>query len=392
MDEYILKLSSVRREMAGAVGSKAALLGELSSHGFPVPQGFCITTLAHEEFLRISGIEARVTSFRGLTTGDERQQSADDIAVAIEEAAIQPDLAVALSTTYRSLGARPRVAVRPSIAYPDTLKSPVTGKLERSLGIIGEKDLYQAIRNLWAGIWDPVVLSLCERRGLDHAELKPAVLVQSMVRPISSGTVLTADPVTGENDKLLITAGWGMKQESISGQVMPDTYHVDRETLTLRYKRIVTKELMVSASGLVPVPKNRKNAVVLKDVAIRDLCQMALGVESVLGSAAEVEWCALQGGALQVIATSPIEFEEDVDAPLAATTIKAAPTPVDRKPVTPELAAPDQEPATPLTSEPGVTVEPPAPEEQEALAGGDESSDPASPTRPLPAPTVGDTD
>lgn len=310
MSEYIVDLDDLSREKVAEAGGKGALLGELLSRGYPVPKGFCLTVPAYDEFLQISGIGEEIKEVHALPPA-EMQQAAQGIHDHIEEAAIPADLAVTLSTLYRALGQRPRVAVRPSPAYDNRLRNPIPGLVEPHLNVLGEKDLFQAVRDTWASIWLPEVLLFCQRQGLDHARLKPAVIMQIMIHPVASGTIFTGDPVTGDRDRLLITASWGMGQGSLGGQNTPDTYHIDRETRAIRYKRIVTKEVMVSSSGIVPVPKNRRNTVVIKDSAIRELCDIALGIEDILKEPVEIEWCAVTNGQLMVLEALPVAGGEE---------------------------------------------------------------------------------
>ncbi|HWN81809.1 MAG TPA: PEP/pyruvate-binding domain-containing protein, partial [Candidatus Udaeobacter sp.] len=253
--------------------------------------------------------------FHQLPPGQEALDAADAIRLKITEASIPAQVAVTLSTLYRSLGQRPRVAVRPSLAYDDRLRSPVAGAIEPHLNVSGEKELFQAVRDTWAAVWQPRVIELCRTTGTDHAALKPAVIMQVMVHPLCSGTLFTADPGTGDRDRLVLTAHWGTSQGARSGQLAPDTYHVDRDTLNLRYKRIVTKEVMVSTSGFVPVPKNRRNSPVLKDSQIRELCTMALGVEQIISEPAEIEWCQISSGEIQVLEAMPVGEIEPMPAP-----------------------------------------------------------------------------
>jgi pyruvate,water dikinase len=311
MSEYIIGLDELGLGNIGEAGSKGALLGELLSRDFPVPKGYCLTVLAYDNFLQLSGIGDAVNEAHALPP-EGAIEASQQIQARIAEAAIPADVAVTLSTLYRSLGQRPRVAVRPSPAYDDQLRNPVAGQIAPHLNVLGEKDLFQAVRETWASVWQPQVLMACQRLGLDHARLKPAVIMQVMVHPVASGTIFTADPVTGERDRLLITASWGMGQGSTGGQATPDAYHVDRVTRALRFKRIVTKDVMVSASGIVPVPKNRRNTVVLKDPAIRELCTIALGIEEIMHEPAEVEWCAVASGQLMVLEALPVRASEDL--------------------------------------------------------------------------------
>ncbi len=370
MDDYILPLSETTLREAPAIGAKAALLGELIHREYPVPAGFCLTTHAYKDFLKASEIQNQVDGFRGLSDEQQIAEAAEGIQRAIEDAPIPADLAVGLSTLYRTMGQRPRVVVRPSVAYGTALRSAATGKLESYTNIVGEKDLFQAVRSVWASLWNPDVVASYRRQGIDHASLVPGVIVQTMVRPISSGDVLTADPVTGEYDKLLITAYWGMKQLELASQLVPDAYHVDRTTLALRFKRIVTKELMVSSAGLVPVPKNKRNAVVLKDAGIRDLCQMATGIEDILQGPVELEWCVLQGGAFQVIEALPVEFE--VDAEFDAKRFRAVPLGHRKTDDEPAVVA---EPTRPAAPESPASAEPATADPEPAA-----TSEPAEPT------------
>lgn len=305
LEELVVGLEELGRASVSQAGAKGALLGEVLARGVPVPKGFCLTTLAYDYFLRVSGLGDAAREFHSLPAGSEATAAAEAINARITEAAIPPEVAFSLSTVYRMLGQRPRVAVRPSLAYEDLLRSPVSGHLEPHLNVSGEKDLFQAVRDMWALIWQPAVIAACQRGGIDHARLRPAVLIQLMIHPVCSGTIYTADPGTGDRDRLVITAFWGMGP-GMSGQSMPDTYHVDRRTMTLRYKRILPKEVMVSANGIVPVPKNRRNSVVLKDAAIRELCTMAIGVEQIITEPAEIAWCTVTGGKTMVLEALPV--------------------------------------------------------------------------------------
>jgi pyruvate,water dikinase len=322
MTDYVVDLEELGRESVGQAGGKGALLGELLARGVPVPRGFCLTTRAYDDFLESSGLSAKIREAHDLPPGQEALDAAEAIRNRITEASIPAQVAVTLSTLYRSLGQRPRVAVRPSLAYDDQLRSPVAGAIEPHLNVSGEKELFQAIRDTWAAIWQPRVLELCRANGIEHPRLKPAVIMQVMVHPLCSGTLFTADPGTGDRDRLVLTAHWGISQGARSGQLAPDTYHVDRETMDLRYKRIVTKEVMVSSSGFVPVPKNRRNSPVLKDGQIRELCTMALGVEQIIAEPAEIEWCQVSSGEMMVLEAMPvgeIEAQSPASAPVPET-------------------------------------------------------------------------
>jgi rifampicin phosphotransferase len=46
---FVLDLGHLGAQLLPVVGGKAANLGELICAGFPVPSGFCITTVAYQQ-------------------------------------------------------------------------------------------------------------------------------------------------------------------------------------------------------------------------------------------------------------------------------------------------------------------------------------------------------
>ena len=49
-----------------------------------------------------------------------------------------------------------------------------------------------------------------------------------MVDPTRSGVMFTVDPSTGDRDRLVIEAAFGLGEVVVGGQVEPDTYVVDK--------------------------------------------------------------------------------------------------------------------------------------------------------------------
>ena len=52
MDKYVLNFNEIDKSDLLYVGGKGANLGEMTKAGFPVPQGFCVTTKAYRNFLK----------------------------------------------------------------------------------------------------------------------------------------------------------------------------------------------------------------------------------------------------------------------------------------------------------------------------------------------------
>lgn len=54
MGQFVLYFNEIGKKSLPHVGGKGANLGEMTKAGFPVPQGFCVTTLAYQAFVETS--------------------------------------------------------------------------------------------------------------------------------------------------------------------------------------------------------------------------------------------------------------------------------------------------------------------------------------------------
>ncbi|HEV8699159.1 MAG TPA: PEP/pyruvate-binding domain-containing protein, partial [Candidatus Limnocylindrales bacterium] len=73
-------LADVQASDVGSVGGKAANLGELVANGFPVPDGFVLTTDAYHDAAGSAGVDTRKPE-----EGAERLRNAD-LPAAVERA------------------------------------------------------------------------------------------------------------------------------------------------------------------------------------------------------------------------------------------------------------------------------------------------------------------
>jgi pyruvate,water dikinase len=136
-----------------------------------------------------------------------------------------------------------------------------------------------------------------------------AVLVQQLVPADVSGVLFSADPVTGARDVILINASWGLGESIVGGTVTPDTYRVDKETLTIRAREIGTKQRMTVriADGTeeVDVPRVLRGVPALNDEQIVQAAGLARTLEEDMGWPVDVE-CAFRGRSMYLLQCRPI--------------------------------------------------------------------------------------
>ena len=186
------------------VGGKAANLGRLLRAGFPVPDGFVVTTRAYRL--------AQAQSSTGAVADTMPAAVADELCQA-----------------YRSMGGG-RVAVRSSATAEDRAAASMAGQYETFLDVQGESGLLAAVRQCWASLDSPRALAYLREHEIDPACVDMAVVVQRLVPAEVAGVLFTTNPHDGGHREMLVEASLGLGEAVVSGQVQPDTLRVDRET------------------------------------------------------------------------------------------------------------------------------------------------------------------
>lgn len=206
---------------AGTLGGKAASLDRLARLGFRIPPGFCLTTAAFRRQLGDVALDA-------------------SIAGQIEQDPLDGELGAALCDAVERLSAEaplapdatgPTFAVRSSAIGEDGSGASYAGLHETELGV-PPADVDAAVRRCWASLWSDAALAYRRFRGISMHGEAMAVVVQSLVPADAAAVAFTRHPVTGREDQLVITAVRGLGDAMVSGTVTPDTYVIDKASLS----------------------------------------------------------------------------------------------------------------------------------------------------------------
>ena len=295
------------------VGGKGRSLARLARAGFDVPGGLHIATAAYRRFVADNALEARILALarpvlkQGVVSFE---QAAADIASLFAAAELADDVRHAIAAAYGSLPNAPAVAVRSSATAEDLPDLSFAGQQETFLNVTGADAVVAAVKKCWASLWTPQAISYRHRNGVDHGAVDMAVVVQTMVPAEVSGILFTANPATGERSEMVVNASFGLGEAVVGGQVAPDTYVVDRQTLAAKQTDIGAKERQIVADGeqgtrLASVPAQERQRAALTAAMLRQLAETALQVEALHGTPQDIEW-AFSGGALRLLQSRPI--------------------------------------------------------------------------------------
>src|ERR687894_1808580 len=81
-----------------------------------------------------------------------------------------------------------------------------------------EEKLVEAVKTVWASLWNFEAYEARERANIDHSKIFMAVLIQEGINSESSGVMITTDPYNRENrDSMYISAKRGLGIKVVEG-------------------------------------------------------------------------------------------------------------------------------------------------------------------------------
>jgi len=279
---HVVPLRAVGRDDLASAGGKGANLGELVRAGFPVPAGFVVTTDAYR-------MVAPDDSGEALGEADAAATRAAFDAVVVPDA-----LRDAIARAYTDLGCGP-VAVRSSATAEDLPGAAFAGQQDTYLNVVGEQAVIDAVRRCWASLWTDRAIAYRDKLGIAPGEVSMAVVVQSMVQAESAGVMFTADPVTGDRERIVVDANPGLGEAVVSGLVTPDHYVLDRRG-RVRESTLGRREVVIrGAAGGGVRRESGGPAERLPDLVLRTLARLGTAVARHFGTPQDIEWTYANG-------------------------------------------------------------------------------------------------
>ncbi len=185
MKSFVLPLSDSQATLEN-VGGKGMSLAKMIRAGFPVPNGFHITTEAYRQFVAANNLQTKIlAALKDVNTSlpATLETASATIGKLFTDATIPNDIAIAITTAYSSLATRPPtpVAVRSSATAEDLPEASFAGQQETYLNICGEADLLEAVKKCWASLWTARASAYRAKQNIEPDSVALAVVVQEMV-------------------------------------------------------------------------------------------------------------------------------------------------------------------------------------------------------------------
>jgi pyruvate,water dikinase len=299
------------------VGGKNASLGEmiggLAAAGIRVPGGFATTADAFREFVSTNGLEQRIAErLKKLDPKDVKALAAcgKEIRSWILASPFPKALEEEIRSKYQELvnhtSTETSFAVRSSATAEDLPEASFAGQQESFLNIKGADNVLEAIRHVFASLYNDRAISYRVHQGFEHAAVALSAAVQQMVRSDlgSAGVMFTLDTESGFRDVVFITSAYGLGETVVQGAVNPDEFYVHKPMLEKGKAAVVRRALgsklqkmVFGASGetgrstrTIDVPEAERHAFSLKDAEVLELARYAVAIEKHYGRPMDIEW------------------------------------------------------------------------------------------------------
>ena len=319
---YVASFEDLRMTDVESVGGKNASLGEMISQlagaGVRVPTGFATTADAFRDFLDHS-IDG------GASLGERIARRLDNLdiddvrSLAVAGAEIrewivatpfQPRLEQEIRNFYERLFADSETevsfAVRSSATAEDLPDASFAGQQESFLNVVGIDNVLEAMKHVFASLYNDRAISYRVHKGFTHAEVALSAGVQRMVRSDTgaAGVMFTIDTESGFKDVVFITSSYGLGETVVQGAVNPDEFYVHKPMLEMGKSAVIRRnigsklikmEFTAEAKAgrsvkTVDVPIEMRNRYSLVEEEIIELAKYAVIIENHYGRPMDIEW------------------------------------------------------------------------------------------------------
>ena len=314
---FVRGFEDLARADVDYAGGKGANLGEMAAAGLPVPPGFVVGAPSYAAFCDSTGLRDRIQERLGPVDVDDSNSlasAAAEVKAMVEAEPMPEEIAKEIAASYGAIAGSDQdlpVAVRSSATAEDTESASFAGMNETFLNVCGADEVVDAVRRCWASLFGARTIFYRAKQGFGHADMDIAVVVQTQILSTRAGVMFTIDPASGARDQLVIEGSLGLGESVVSGQVSPDRYLVDKETLGILKREVNRKELVIEplpggGTQTRKLPPEEGVQPVLSDSEVHTIAELGVRTERHYGSPQDTEWAFDEEGRPWMLQSRPV--------------------------------------------------------------------------------------
>lgn len=302
----LLGLRQQRATSAIAFGGKSANLGEVMNARLPgivVPNGFTIPFYYYDEFLKANKLDDAIYTLlndqKFVHDPAYRRGKLVNLRESIKQGQFDDRLRAQILRRVKLEFAGKGLFVRSSSNSEDLPNFSGAGLYTTVPNVRGDQELIEAIKTVWASLWNFEAYEARERSVIDHSKIFMAVLIQEGINSESSGVMITTDPFDRDNKgAIYISAKRGLGIKVVEGKKVAEQI-IFRERANA--VQVLTRSdedslLTFDEKGGVKEIAITGERVVLTDDVIRRLVSAATAIKRVFGRREQdIEWAYMKG-------------------------------------------------------------------------------------------------
>jgi hypothetical protein len=223
-------LTHIAARDVNAFGAKTANLGEIASARLPevdVPPGFGLPFFYYQRHMREHGLDKRLDTLladpRFAADVVWRKQALEGMQRAIREAPIDPTVLAAIYKRVRIKLDGRGAFVRSSTNAEDLEGFNGAGLYDTVPNVRGKRALGDAIKQVWASLWNFRAVEERSLFGIDHQQVYAGVLIQVGVDATAAGVLITTNLYDHEDrESFTINAKRGLGIRVVAGTRVPE--------------------------------------------------------------------------------------------------------------------------------------------------------------------------
>ncbi len=314
---HLAMLTRIRAKDVLRFGTKTSNLGEIVTAnlaGVRVPPGFGVPFFYYVQHMRQNGLDKRADELladpRFKTDAAWRKAALEKLRDAIIVAPIDGETLDAIYKRVRLELSGRGVFVRSSSNSEDLPGFNGAGLYDTVGNVVGKRALGEALKKVWASLWNLRAVDERSAFGIDHHQAYMAVLIQVGVNATAAGVLITKnlwDP--SDDHSFTINSKWGLGERVVQGQKLPEQIIFDPTNDGTRIISRADDPVMLvfdPAGGMKELPVPAGAGVILSEERAKKLSTM---VEKFLpvfahGQPLDIEW-VLEGEDVWIVQARP---------------------------------------------------------------------------------------
>lgn len=320
--KQLTELKAQRMKQSLRFGAKAANLGEVlhaaqlgKLPGVIVPPGFSVPFFYYEQFLHDNKLDEEIVTLLGNDRFNHdasyRKQRLAELRQSIQagkhNAEFQRLLRAQTHAVFGSLEKK-GVFARSSTNSEDLPNFSGAGLYTSVPNVKSDAALEEAIKTVWASLWNYEAYEARESAGLNHSAVYPSVLVQEGINADVAGVMITTDPFNAENKgAVYLNAKRGLGIRVVEGRRVAEQiiYQPRSGAIKVLTRSDDDTMLKFDDKGGVQEIKIETNRAVLTNDLIKRLARAALQIKRTFnGRDQDIEWLTV-GNQIYIVQSRP---------------------------------------------------------------------------------------